>query len=81
VVTKVQLGEADAGIVYISDAIAASELKAIEIPSNLSVIAKYPIAALTNAPQPQLAANFIAYVLSADGRTILRNWGFTPIAP
>jgi molybdate transport system substrate-binding protein len=81
VVTKVQLGEADAGIVYISDAIAAPELKAIEIPSNLSVIAKYPIAALTNAPQPQLAANFIAYVLSADGRTILRNWGFTPIAP
>lgn len=81
VVSKVQLGEADAGIAYNSDAIAAPELKTIEIPSNLNVIAKYPIATLTNAPQPQMAANFIVYVLSADGQAILRNWGFTPIAP
>jgi molybdate transport system substrate-binding protein len=81
VVAKVQLGEADAGIVYISDSVAAPELKTIEIPANLNVIARYPIAALTNSPQPQLAANLITYVLSSDGQTILKKWGFTPITP
>ena len=65
VVAKVQLGEADAGIVYITDAIAAPTLKTIAIPANFNVIAKYPIAALANAPQPELAAAFVAYVLSA----------------
>jgi molybdate transport system substrate-binding protein len=81
VVAKVQLGEADAGIVYISDSVAAPDLKTIEIPTNFNVVAKYPIAALANAPQPELASEFIAYVLSAEGQGILKKWGFTPIAP
>jgi molybdate transport system substrate-binding protein len=81
VVAKVQLGEADAGIVYATDAIADPTLKTIMIPANFNVIAKYPIAALTNAPQPELAAAFVAYVLSADGQVILKKWGFTPLAP
>jgi molybdate transport system substrate-binding protein len=81
VVAKVQLGEADAGIVYISDAVAAPELKTIEIPADYNVIAKYPMAALTSAPQPDLAAEFITYVLSADGQTTLKKWGFTPFNP
>jgi molybdate transport system substrate-binding protein len=81
VVAKVQLGEADAGIVYITDAIAAPTLKTIVILTNYNVVAKYPIAALINAPQPQLAAAFVAYVLSADGQAILKKWGFTPIIP
>jgi molybdate transport system substrate-binding protein len=81
VVAKVQLGEADAGIVYVTDAIAAPELKTIVIPLNFNVIAKYPIAALTNAPQPRLAAAFVAYVLSADGQAAMKKWGFTPVTP
>jgi molybdate transport system substrate-binding protein len=81
VVAKVQLGEADAGIVYISDSVAAPELKTIEIPANFNVIAKYPIAALTGALQPGLASDFIAYVLSANGQAILKKWGFTPVIP
>ncbi len=81
VLAKVQLGEADAGIVYFSDSVAAPGLKTNEIPSNLNVIARYPIAALTNARQPQLAAAFIAYVLSPDGQASLKKWGFTPITP
>ena len=76
-----QLGEADAGIVYISDSVAAPELKTVEIPKDFNVIAKYPIAALTNAPQTELASEFIAYVLSADGQAILKKWGFTPFTP
>jgi molybdate transport system substrate-binding protein len=81
VVAKVQLGEADAGIVYVSDSVAAPDLKTIEFPAADNVIAKYPIATLKSASQPDLAANFIAYVLSSYGQAILKKWGFIPVAP
>lgn len=79
VVAKVQLGEADAGIVYTSDAIASPDLKTIEIPDDLNVIAKYPIAPLVNSENADLAAKFIEYVLSAEGQAILSKWGFVPV--
>jgi molybdate transport system substrate-binding protein len=79
VVAKVNLGEADAGIVYVSDAVAAPNLKSIAIPAALNEIAQYPIAALNNSTNKNLAEAFIAFVLSADGQAILKKWGFTPI--
>lgn len=79
VVTKVQLGEADAGIVYTSDAIAAPDLKTIEIPADLNIIAKYPIAPLVKSENADLATKFIEYVLSAEGQAVLVKWGFAPI--
>ena len=78
VVAKVQLGEADAGIVYTSDAIAAPDLKTIEIPSELNVIAKYPIAPLTKSAHAELAKAFTDYVLSTEGQSVLKKWGFAP---
>jgi molybdate transport system substrate-binding protein len=79
VVAKVQLGEADAGIVFSSDAVAAPELKEIDIPAEDNVVAKYPLAALTNSRNPELAQAFIAYVLSVEGQSVLQNWGFLPV--
>ena len=79
VVAKVQLGEADAGIVYTSDAVAASDLKTIEIPVELNVIAKYPIAPLIKSANPDLATAFIDFVLSPEGQNILQKWGFAPV--
>jgi molybdate transport system substrate-binding protein len=79
VAAKVQLGEADAGIVYISDSIAVPELKTIEIPADLNVIAKYPIAPLTKSKNADLAAKFTAFVLSPEGQVVLQKWGFAPI--
>lgn len=76
VVAKVQLGEADAGIVYTSDAVAASGLKTIEIPAGLNVIAQYPIAPLIKSEKAGLAQAFIEYVLSSEGQAILVKWGF-----
>jgi molybdate transport system substrate-binding protein len=76
VVAKVQLGEADAGIVYNSDAVAAPELLTIEIPPELNVTAEYPIAPLTRS---DLAAEFVAYALSPEGQSILEKWGFEPV--
>jgi molybdate transport system substrate-binding protein len=78
VVTKVELGEADAGIAYTSDAIATPSLATISIPDKFNVIASYPIAILTSAPEPNLAAAFVAYVISPAGQTILGKWGFKP---
>ncbi|MCC6300630.1 MAG: molybdate ABC transporter substrate-binding protein [Anaerolineales bacterium] len=76
VVAKIQLGEADAGIVYTSDAVAAPELQTIEIPKELNVIAKYPIAPLVESSNADLAQAFVEYVLSEAGQAILQKWGF-----
>ncbi len=79
VVAKVQLGEADAAIVYASDAVAAPGLKTVEIPADLNVVAIYPIAPLSSAPNADLAAQFSEYILSAQAQAVLRKWGFGPI--
>ena len=78
VVAKVQLGEADAGIVYTSDAVAVPELKTIEIPVQLNVIAQYPIAVLTKSNHADLGKAFIEYVLSPSSHSVLQKWGFAP---
>lgn len=77
VLSKVALGEADAGIVYSSDAPpSASEVQRIAIPDPLNVIASYPIAAVSDAVQPELARQFVEFVLSPDGQAILAEFGF-----
>lgn len=83
VVAKVQLGEADAGIVYTSDITpqVADELIRLDIPDKYNVLATYPIAVLKGARQADLAAKFMDYVLSSDGQAILTKWGFIPAKP
>jgi molybdate transport system substrate-binding protein len=80
-VTKVQLGEADASIVYVSDAVAVSELQQIEIPADMNVIAEYPIAPLAGSANAGLAKEFIDYVRSPAAQATLEKWGFTPVVP
>jgi molybdate transport system substrate-binding protein len=75
---KVQLGEVDAGIVYTSDAVAAPEVGQIAIPDPYNIRAEYPIAPLVHAPNPELARQFVDFVLSPAGKSILEKWGFTP---
>jgi molybdate transport system substrate-binding protein len=81
VVAKVQLGEADAGIVYASDVVATPELVSIEIPAEQNVIAVYPIAVLQQSGEPALAQAFIDYVLSDAGQATLQAWGFRSLLP
>ena len=77
---KVQLGEADAGIVYVSDAAAAGdEVTVIPIPDEVNILATYPIAAVTGGNE-SLAGAFIAYLLSAEGQATLQDYGFDPAA-
>ncbi len=77
VLAKIVLGEADAGIVYRSDAIAAKgKVVMVEIPPEINVTAAYPIAALKAAPNPALAHAFIDLVRSPAGAALLREAGF-----
>ena len=77
VVTRVRTGEADAGIVYASDAIAAgNDLRRIPIPDSYNVVASYPIVVLEGAP-PQ-AGDLVDLLLSPTGQRILAEAGFLP---
>jgi molybdate transport system substrate-binding protein len=77
VVSKVSLGEADAGVVYTTDAQAAiDKLVTIEIPDQFNVIVVYPISVVKGSANPALAQKFIDYVLSADGQAVMKKYGF-----
>lgn len=78
VVQKVQLGEADAGIVYVTDAetAPANKVKLIDIPDNFNVIAQYPIAAVKSSKNASEAQDFVQYILAAGGQSVLEKYGF-----
>jgi molybdate transport system substrate-binding protein len=77
VLTKVSLGEADAGIVYVTDAeTKASSVTALAIPDNLNTIAVYPIAPVKGSKNGSVASQFVAYVMSNDGQAVLASYGF-----
>jgi molybdate transport system substrate-binding protein len=79
VVTKVSLGEADAGIVYVTDVDAANgELDGVAIPDDQNVIATYPIATVAASEHPDDARAFIDLILSADGQKVFADSGFLP---
>lgn len=82
VLAKVQLGEADAGIVYVSDVspALARYVRTLEIPADANVLATYPIAVVQGSRQPDAARDFVALVLSADGQSALRRHGLIPVA-
>jgi molybdate transport system substrate-binding protein len=75
---KVALGEADAGIVYISDVTPdiTEQVIAIPIPDTLNTIATYPVAITNDTANPELAQAFVEYVLSDAGQDILVSWNF-----
>jgi molybdate transport system substrate-binding protein len=81
VVAKVQLGEADAGIVYVSDVTpaVADDVTTLPIPQTYNVTADYPIAIVTESEQPDLAQQFIDFVVSPEGQAILVEHSFLPI--
>jgi molybdate transport system substrate-binding protein len=76
VLTKVALGEADAGIVYRTDTLGATQVTVIEIPAAVNVRAKYPIAAVLKSKYPELAADWKAFVLTGEGHSLLVMAGF-----
>jgi molybdate transport system substrate-binding protein len=80
IVAKVSSGDADAGIVYVSDTSAASgsRLGSVAIPAADNVVATYPIAIVTGAAQPAAAQAFVTYVAGSSGQATLKTFGFGP---
>lgn len=78
VLAKVALGEADAGVVYRTDA--GRGVRVVPIPPEANVVASYPIAVVKGAPHPGLARQWVELVLSAEGQAVLREAGFVPPA-
>ncbi|HEV2013804.1 MAG TPA: molybdate ABC transporter substrate-binding protein [Candidatus Dormibacteraeota bacterium] len=76
VVSKVALGEADAGIVYVTDVKAGAGVQGVNIPPALNVVADYPVAVLKDSQNVPLAEAFVSYLL-ADGQRTLARYGFT----
>jgi molybdate transport system substrate-binding protein len=75
--TKIEAGELDAGIVYVTDVIAAGDaVEGVDIPADDNVTATYPIAALSDAANADVADAFVEFVLSDEGQEILRSYGF-----
>jgi len=75
--TKVQLGEADAALVYVTDVTSAGDkVKGIPIPAGVDAATTYPIADLTASKNAAVAKAFVAFVLSAQGRSELAKVGF-----
>ncbi len=79
VVTRVALGEADAGIVYVTDVRAAGDAVAdVAIPSAQNVIARYPVAVLRDAKHPEEARALLRFLLGEQAQAILARHGFLP---
>jgi molybdate transport system substrate-binding protein len=77
VLTKVELGEADAGIVYKTDALVSGpKVKTVAIPDSANVIATYPIAVVKSSQNAAAAAAFIAFVRGPEGQKLLQDAGF-----
>jgi molybdate transport system substrate-binding protein len=79
VVNKVALGEADAGIVYVTDVTAGGDkVEGVDIPEDLNVLATYPIATVKASRAQDKAQAFMDLVLSDQGQQVLKKYGFLP---
>ncbi len=82
VLSKVRLGEADAGFVYVTDARAAGPaVRPLELPRSVQAVATYPIGVVVAGDQETLARAFEAAVLGSEGQEVLRDAGFGPPPP
>ena len=78
VLNKVSLGEADAGIVYVTDVkSAAGRVTGVDIPEQHQVLARYPIAVVKDSKNARLARGFVDYLLSPAGQSVLAEFGFS----
>jgi molybdate transport system substrate-binding protein len=77
VISKIELGEADAGIVYTTDVKAAGgRVDGVQIPDGDNVVATYPLAVVKDSRNTETAGSFVAYVLSPAGQSMLKSFGF-----
>lgn len=81
-VNRVVVGDADATFGYASDHTPdiRDRVEVVPIPSDLNIVATYPVAALGDAKKPRLAREWVELVTSEEGQRVLDEWGFEPAA-
>lgn len=81
VVSKVALGEADAGFAFISDVSPqmVGQVKRILIPDEYNVVGDFPVAVLLQSKYPDQSLAFIDVIMSKEGQAILDKYGFIPV--
>lgn len=76
--TKIEVGELDAGITYVTDVVSSGgSVEGIVIPDDVNVVADYPVAVISGTPSPEIADEFVGFLLSAEGEKILSEFGFS----
>ena len=78
VVAKIELGEGDAAIVYVTDAKASTKVKTIEIPAEANVPATYAGVVVKASPNAAAAHAFLTWLAGPDGQAVLAEFGFLP---
>ncbi len=79
VLSKVATGEADAGLVYVTDVIAAGDdVEGVDIPADANAVNRYPIATVADSDEVALAQEFVDRVLARTGQDVLAGAGFAP---
>ncbi len=79
VLGKVTSGEADAGLVYVTDARRAGDaVRVVDVPEAAAAVNRYPVAALADAASPEAAAAFVDLLAGPDGQELLADAGFGP---
>lgn len=76
VLAKIELGEGDAAIVYVTDAASSAAVETVAVPDEANVLATYAGAAVNDATDPALAADFLAFLTETEAQTILAGYGF-----
>lgn len=78
VLAKLELGEGDAGFVYVTDAVTASEVRVVPLPGGLNVRAVYVGVVLRSSAEPAAARRFLDWIAGPDGQGVLAGFGFGP---
>lgn len=78
VVAKVELGEGDAGIVYVTDARASTKVSTIAVPAPANIFAAYAGVVVKASAHPAAASGFLAWLAGPDGQAVLAPFGFLP---
>ena len=78
VVAKIELGEGDAGIVYVTDAAASTKVRTVAVPAAANVPATYAGDVVKASPRQAAAAGFLEWFAGSDGQAVLSRFGFEP---
>jgi len=78
ILTKIELGEGDAGFVYVTDAVGSSQVRVVPLPSGANVAATYAGIVLRDATEPDEARRFLDWFSGPDGQAVLTRFGFGP---